>query len=78
MNTLVGRTIEHIKSKIDQDSLQPGDKLPTLNQLAADLGVSRTVIREAVISLSSDGVLESRHGVGVFIRKQEQTPPPLA
>lgn len=70
----MGRTIEHIKGKIEADGLQPGDKLPTLNQLSADLGVSRTVIREAVISLSSDGVLESRHGVGVFVRKKDPEP----
>lgn len=71
MNTLMSRTIEQIKEMILQEGLQPGDKLPTLNQLASKFGVSRTVIREAVISLSSDGVLESRHGVGVFIRKTE-------
>lgn len=71
----MSRTIEQIKRKIEQDGMRAGDKLPTLNQLAIDFGVSRTVIREAVISLSSDGVLESRHGVGVFIRsKAEDTP----
>jgi DNA-binding FadR family transcriptional regulator len=69
------RTIEQIKDKIAQESLQPGDKLPTLNQLSTELGVSRTVIREAVISLSSDGVLESRHGVGVFVRDKSAPSP---
>jgi DNA-binding FadR family transcriptional regulator len=72
LNTLVGRTVEQIKGMIESDGLLPGDKLPTLNQLAVDFGVSRTVIREAVISLSSDGVLESRHGVGVFIVQKDE------
>lgn len=70
----MSRTIDHIKNMIEQDGLQPGDKLPTLNQLASTFKVSRTVIREAVISLSSDGVLESRHGVGVFVRSADQNP----
>ena len=71
----MSRTIQQIKNRIENDDLQPGDKLPTLNRLASDFGVSRTVIREAVISLSSDGVLESRHGVGVFIRDQARDVP---
>ena len=75
MNTLMSRTIEQIKEMIHQESLKPGDKLPTLNQLAEKFGVSRTVIREAVISLSSDGVLESRAGVGGSIRTAEQHAP---
>ncbi len=71
----MARTIEQIKEKIAQESLKPGDKLSTLNQLAVDFGVSRTVIREAVISLSSDGILESRHGVGVFVRDRNASSP---
>ncbi|MBV2144896.1 FadR family transcriptional regulator [Falsochrobactrum sp. TDYN1] len=75
MNTIMARAIEQIKDKIARESLKPGDKLPTLNQLAIEIGVSRTVIREAVISLSSDGLLESRHGVGVFVRDRSASPP---
>lgn len=47
--------------------MKAGDKLPALTELASELGVSRTVIREAVAALRSDGLLEARHGVGVFI-----------
>jgi DNA-binding FadR family transcriptional regulator len=64
----MGRAVEQIKDKIARERLGPGAKLPTLNDLATELGVSRTVVREAVISLGSDGVLESKHGVGVFVR----------
>ncbi|WP_432761428.1 FadR/GntR family transcriptional regulator [Rhizobium mayense] len=74
MKSLMSRTIEQIKEKISQGGLKPGDKLPTLNELAVEMGVSRTVIREAVISLSSDGVLESKHGVGVFVRDKSAGP----
>lgn len=70
----MSRAIEQIKSKIADEGLLPGDKLPTLNQLSTELGVSRTVVREAVITLSSDGILESRHGVGVFVRDRNAPP----
>lgn len=75
LKSLMTRTIDQIKEKISQEALKPGDKLPTLNELSTEFGVSRTVIREAVISLSSDGVLESRHGVGVFVRDKAAASP---
>jgi DNA-binding FadR family transcriptional regulator len=63
----MSKAVEQIKDKIARERLRAGDKLPTLDQLATELGVSRTVIREAVISLGKDGLLVSRHGVGVFV-----------
>ncbi|MCL4068086.1 FCD domain-containing protein [Pseudomonas sp. GX19020] len=59
---------------IDVDALEPGEKLPTEKVLAEQFGVSRTVIREAIAGLRADGILEVRHGVGVFlsIEKEEQ------
>lgn len=45
----------------------PGDRLPTEPQLAAAHRVSRTVVREAVHQLRSQGLLVSRQGSGVFV-----------
>lgn len=45
----------------------PGSQLPTETELAHDYGVSRTVVREAMVSLSSQGVLEIIPGKGTFI-----------
>lgn len=47
--------------------LVPGDRLPTEQQLAAAHGVSRTVVREAVHQLRSQGLLVSRQGSGVYV-----------
>jgi GntR family transcriptional repressor for pyruvate dehydrogenase complex len=68
LKTLTARTKETLKLRVEGGSLAPGEKLPTLNELATELGVSRTVVREAVAALRSDGLLEARHGVGVFVR----------
>ena len=56
-----------IAQQIDGAVLKPGDRLPTEQQLAAAYGVSRTVVREAVHQLKSQGLVRSRPGSGVFV-----------
>ncbi len=47
--------------------LAPGDKLPNEVELAQQLGVSRTTLREALRDLTAQGVLEVRRGKGTFV-----------
>lgn len=56
-----------LSAQLEGGALQPGDRLPTEQQLAASHGVSRTVVREAVHQLKSRGLLRSRQGSGVFV-----------
>lgn len=56
-----------IEAQIDGGALAAGDRLPTEQQLATAHGVSRTVVREAVHQLRSQGLLRSRQGSGVFV-----------
>jgi GntR family transcriptional regulator, transcriptional repressor for pyruvate dehydrogenase complex len=56
-----------IEAQIDGGALTPGDRLPTEQQLAASHGVSRTVVREAVHQLKSQGLVRSRQGSGVYV-----------
>jgi GntR family transcriptional regulator, transcriptional repressor for pyruvate dehydrogenase complex len=56
-----------IESQIDGGGLTVGDRLPTEQQLAAAHGVSRTVVREAVHQLKSQGLVRSRQGSGVYV-----------
>jgi GntR family transcriptional regulator, transcriptional repressor for pyruvate dehydrogenase complex len=51
--------------------LASGEKLPTEQELIAQFGVSRTVIREAMASLRSEGLVVSRQGSGVFVADQQ-------
>lgn len=60
---------EQIKQYITDKELRPGDLLPPEGQFAEDLGVSRGSVREAVKSLESLGIVESRHGEGVCVRE---------
>ncbi|MFF9762900.1 alpha-L-fucosidase [Streptomyces caelestis] len=56
---------------IQGGSLGPGDRLPPERSLATRLGVSRGMAREAISALVTMGVLESRHGAGVFVTSLE-------
>lgn len=58
-----------IKKYITDKRLSPGDLLPPEGQLAENLGVSRGSVREAIKSLESLGIVESRRGDGVRVRE---------
>ncbi|MDY7564135.1 FadR/GntR family transcriptional regulator [Pseudomonas sp. RTC3] len=70
-DSLVVRVVSAIRTEIDSDQLAPGSRLPTEQQLAEQLNVSRSVVREAIAQLKADGVLIARRGLGSFI---SQTP----
>lgn len=56
-----------LAAQVGAGELAPGARLPTEQQLAAAHGVSRTVVREAVSQLKSQGLLRSRQGSGVYV-----------
>jgi len=66
------RVASLIMKEIAENRLKTGDRLPTEHKLAETFGVSRNVVREAVARLKSDGVVESRQGVGAFISAPEK------
>ncbi len=65
---------KHIKRHILEKDLRPGDALPPETQLAIDLGVGRSSIREAMKSLQSLGIVEVRRGEGFFVREWNLDP----
>lgn len=58
---------DRIKQFIIANGFQPGDPLPPETELARDLGISRGSLREAMKSLQTLGVVETRHGLGTFV-----------
>ena len=54
--------------------LRPGDRLPTVRQLAGDLGVAPGTVQRAYAELEEDGALESRGRRGTFARAPERVP----
>ncbi|WP_321448996.1 FadR/GntR family transcriptional regulator [uncultured Cohaesibacter sp.] len=65
--SLTDRTARQIEQMIAERSLKPGDRLPTVQDLSRRLGVSLSVVREAIASLRAGGVLHTRRGAGIFV-----------
>jgi DeoR family transcriptional regulator of aga operon len=76
--SLTERTEQQIEALIVDQSLRAGERLPPQDELAQRLGVSRTVIREAVRFLIAKGLIEARKGSGVYVRSSEFAPQPEA
>lgn len=47
--------------------LRPGEALPSVRQLAADLGVNPNTVKQAYHELERDGVVETRRGQGTYL-----------
>lgn len=60
------RVAEHLRLHV-RTTMKPGEKLPGIHVLARQLGVSEWTLRSAQALLSREGVLEVRHGSGVFV-----------
>jgi GntR family transcriptional repressor for pyruvate dehydrogenase complex len=72
---LSDRLALRLGAQIESGQLRPGDRLPTEQQLAAEHGVSRTVVREAVHQLKSKALVVSRQGSGVFVAEKSANQP---
>jgi DNA-binding FadR family transcriptional regulator len=64
---LTDDAIEKIKDMIVSGVLQPGSRLPKEDELARELGLSRSSLREAVRALSLVRILEVRRGDGTYV-----------
>ncbi len=73
--SLTDRVCEALVQLISGDDFPPGARLPSEMKMASRFGVSRTVIREAVSRLKSEGLVESRQGSGVFVREANMDAP---
>jgi DNA-binding FadR family transcriptional regulator len=65
--------IEKIKAMIVSGTLRAGDRLPKEADLAAELGLSRNSLREAVRALSLMNILDVRQGDGTYVTSLEPT-----
>lgn len=66
-STLVQNLIAELRSEIEDGAIPVGSKLFSESQLTAKYGVSRTVVREAIAGLRTEGLVEARQGAGVFV-----------
>ena len=65
------RIADTLTDMIAQRRFLPGDKLPSELELAVELQVSRTTLREALRILTTRGLVEVRRGVGTFVTQSK-------
>jgi len=58
---------KELREQLSDHVYKVGDRLPTEREIAESYGVSRTVIREAIIMLEIEGLVEVRKGSGVYV-----------
>ena len=59
--------IEQIKFGIARQDLAPGDRLPTVRQLAVDLSINPNTVIRAYRELEIEGIIETQQGSGTFV-----------
>ena len=66
--------IDQVKSAIATGAVGPGDRLPTMRQLAVDLSVNPNTVSRAYTELELTGLVETQMGSGTFVgqKKVEQ------
>ena len=69
------RVIARISDAIVSGELTPGDRLPPERELAGQFGVSRTVVRDAIKTLSGRGILRVKRGAGNFVADPQEGAP---
>jgi len=73
--TLSSELAQVLVDRIRGGDYPPGTKLPKEASIMEEFGVSRTVVREAISSLQAVNMAETRHGIGTFVLKVEESAP---
>ena len=67
VRNLTAEIVARLRTEIASGHLVPGARLPTEQDMMLALGVSRTVVREAVAALRAEGFVTTRQGSGAFV-----------
>lgn len=70
---LVDDVVAHLRSYISENGLADGARLPSERSLAEVLGTSRATVAQALRVLAVLGLVEIRHGSGIYVRRDPET-----
>ena len=68
------QVVEQVNHLIDRGQLEKGDLLPSVRNLATELGVNPMTVSRAYSTLEQDKVVERRRGVGMIVIRKPQKP----
>src|ERR1700712_1491435 len=69
--------VEQVRQALLTGVLRPGDRLPTVKEVAGALAVNPNTVSKAYRDLEHEGLVEGRQGVGTFVVRRPDGPPPL-
>jgi GntR family transcriptional regulator len=68
--------IQQIKQAIRMGLLDVGDKLPTVKEVVTEVAINPNTVMKAYWELEHEGLVEGRQGVGTFVSRRPDGPPP--
>jgi GntR family transcriptional regulator len=68
------QVIDQVKAAIATETLSPGDRLPTVRQLAVDLSINPNTVSRAYTELELTGLVETQMGSGTFVGNRPVEP----
>ena len=68
--------VQQIKQAIRMGILDIGDQLPTVKEVVAEVAVNPNTVMKAYWELEHEGLVEGRQGVGTFVSRRPDGPPP--
>ncbi len=70
------QVVQQVEQALRMGHLQPGDQLPTVKQVVAEVAINPNTVFKAYRELENLGLVEGRQGVGTFVLRRPQGPPP--
>ncbi|MDA3627042.1 FadR/GntR family transcriptional regulator [Saccharopolyspora oryzae] len=67
---LYEQVVQRLREHVAASGLRAGDRLPPERKLAEQLGVSRASVKQAIVVLEVQGLVEVRHGGGTYLRRE--------
>ena len=68
--------VQQVKHALRVGMIGPGDQLPTIKQVVADVAINPNTVLKAYRDLERAGLVEGRVGVGTFVLRRPDGPPP--
>ncbi|WP_328806992.1 FadR/GntR family transcriptional regulator [Nocardiopsis coralli] len=75
---LYEQVIDQLREHVTRARLKTGDRLPSERELSERIGVSRASIKQAIVVLEVQGLVEIRHGGGTYLRTDHLRPEPVS
>jgi len=68
--------VQQVRQALRLDLLRQGDQLPTVKEVVGQLAINPNTVLKAYRELEHEGLVEGRQGVGTFVARRPEGPPP--